>query len=87
MKFGPQRTRVLEHMHGNLLDCRSWDAMNSRAQAEKKVLASIAYISSLRLMTSDPEVSFTIKKRPGARRKQWLLCPWLKKSCCLVRVA
>ena len=45
---------------------------------EKKVLASIAYI---------PEVSFTIKKRPEARREQWLHCPWLKKSCCLVRVA
>ena len=38
-------------------------------------------------MTSDPEVSFTIKKRPGARRDQWLHCPWLKESLCLVRVA
>ena len=54
---------------------------------EKKVLASIAYILSLRLMTSGPEVSFTIKKRPEAGREQWLHCPWLKKSCCLVRVA
>ena len=27
MKFGPQRTRVLEHMHGNLPGCRSLDAM------------------------------------------------------------
>ena len=36
---------------------------------------------------SDLEVSFTIKKRPGARREPWLHCPWLKKSCCLLGVA
>ena len=54
---------------------------------EKKVLAPIAYISSLRLMSSDPEVSFTTKKRPEARSEQWLHCPWLKQSCCLVRLA
>lgn len=65
-----------------------WECQaNGSILKEKKVLASIACISSLRLMTSDPEVSFTIKKRPGARREQWLHCPWPKKSCCLVRVA
>ena len=33
------------------------------------------------------EFKATIKQRPGARREQWLHCPWLRKSCCLVRVA
>ena len=54
---------------------------------EKKVLASIAYISSLRLMTSDPEVSFTIEKETGGPEGSNGSTAWLKKSCCLVRVA